>query len=89
MSSPMFFVTRALSAPVLGEALIVEWDQPEKLVVEVQAHLDERTMPPNAACKCASGNPVTVQVGDAGRLLDVTGAARDGGPPLPPRHPRK
>lgn len=30
--------------PRLDEALVVEWDQPEKLIVEVQAHLDERTV---------------------------------------------
>jgi F-type H+-transporting ATPase subunit beta len=29
--------------PQIDEALIVEWDRPEALVIEVQAHLDERT----------------------------------------------
>ncbi len=82
--------------PRLDEALIVEWDQPEVLIVEVQAHLEERTvrgvaLQATAGLKRgvpvrASGNPVAVPVGSAllGRLLDVTGAARDGGPPLPP-----
>jgi F-type H+-transporting ATPase subunit beta len=86
--------------PRLDEALIVEWDQPETLTVEVQAHLDERTvravaLQATAGLKRgvrvhASGNPVTVPVGDAvlGRLLDVAGAIRDGGPPLPPEMSR-
>ena len=30
--------------PQIDEALIVEWDQPEALIVEVQAHLDETTV---------------------------------------------
>ena len=30
--------------PRLDEALVVEWDRPETLIVEVQAHLDERTV---------------------------------------------
>jgi len=86
--------------PRLDEALIVEWDQPEKLIVEVQAHLDERTvravaLQATAGLKrgvrvYASGNPVTVPVGDVvlGRLLDVTGTTHDGGPPLPPEMSR-
>ena len=86
--------------PRLDEALVVEWDQPETLIVEVQAHLDERTVRGVALQATAglrrgvpvraSGNPVTVPVGDAvlGRLLDVTGAARDGRPPLPSDMPR-
>lgn len=82
--------------PRLDEALVVEWDKSETLIVEVQAHLDERTvrgvaLQATAGLKRgvpvrASGNPITVPVGDAvlGRLLDVTGTARDNGPPLPP-----
>jgi F-type H+/Na+-transporting ATPase subunit beta len=81
--------------PPLDEALVVEWDQPEPLIIEVQAHLDEHTIRGVAlqatAGLCrdvpvrASGHAVTVPVGDAvlGRLLDVTGTPRDGGPPLP------
>ena len=30
--------------PRLEEALVVEWDQPGPLIVEVQAHLDEGTV---------------------------------------------
>ncbi len=81
--------------PQLDEALIVEWDQTGPLVVEVQAHLDETTVrgvPLQATAGLkrgvpvrATGNPITVPVGDPvlGRLLDVTGDARDNGPPLP------
>src|ERR1700733_10594420 len=81
--------------PRLDEALIVEWDQSETLIIEVQAHLDERTvrgvaLQATAGLKRgvpvrASGNPVMVPIGDAvlGRLLDVTDMARDGGVPLP------
>jgi F-type H+/Na+-transporting ATPase subunit beta len=81
--------------PPLDDALIVEWDRPEPLTIEVQAHLDEHTVrgvalqPTAGLCRGvpvrASGFAVTVPVGDAvlGRLLDVTGTPRDGGPPLP------
>jgi F-type H+/Na+-transporting ATPase subunit beta len=87
------FETGAL--PPLDEALVVEWDLPESLTIEVQAHLDERTvrgvaLQPTAglrrgAAVRSSGNAVTVPVGEPvlGRLLDVTGVPRDGGPPLP------
>ncbi len=86
--------------PRLDEALVIEWDQPETLIVEVQAHLDERTVRGVALQATAglrrgvpvraSGRPVTVPIGDAvlGRLLDVTGPPRDGGPPLPADMPR-
>src|SRR5271166_4343142 len=81
--------------PRLEEALVVEWDQPGPLIVEVQAHLDEGTvrgvaLQATAGLKRgvpvrATGRPVTVPVGDAvlGRLLDVVGTVRDNGPPLP------
>jgi len=86
--------------PRLDEALIVEWDRPETLIVEVQAHLDEHTvrgvaLQATAGLKRgvpvrASGSPVTVPVDDAvlGRLLDVTGTACDGDAPLAPDLPR-
>ncbi len=81
--------------PHLDEALLVEWDRPGSLVVEVQAHLDGRTvrgvaLQDTAGLKRgvpvrATGLPISVPVGPAvlGRLLDVTGAVRDNGPPLP------
>lgn len=81
--------------PRLEEALAVEWDQPGQLIVEVQAHLDAATvrgvaLQATAGLKRgvpvrATGQPITVPVGDAvlGRLLDVVGNVRDNGPPLP------
>jgi F-type H+-transporting ATPase subunit beta len=86
--------------PRLEEALIVEWDQSGPLIVEVQAHLDESTvrgvaLQATAGLKRgvpvrATGGPITVPVGEPilGRLLDVTGRARDNGPALPPALPR-
>ncbi len=81
--------------PQINEALMIEWDQPRPLTVEVQAHLDERTvrgvaLQSTAGLKRgapvrAAGGPITVPagVGVLGRLLDVTGNTRDDGPPLP------
>jgi F-type H+/Na+-transporting ATPase subunit beta len=86
--------------PRLEEALVVEWDQPEALIVEVQAHIDERTLrgvalQATAGLKRgvpvrATGLAITVPVGDPvlGRLLDVVGGVRDNGPPLPANLPR-
>jgi len=78
--------------PEIDEALVIEWDRPETLVVEVQSHLDER----HARCVAlqstaglrrgvrarATGQPITVPVGDAvlGRLISVTGEPADRGP---------
>ena len=78
----------------------MEWDQPEALIVEVQAHIDERTLrgvalQATAGLKRgvpvrATGLAITVPVGDPvlGRLLDVVGGVRDNGPPLPANLPR-
>ncbi len=86
--------------PRLEEALVVEWDQPEALIVEVQAHIDERTLrgvalQATAGLKRgvpvrATGHSITVPAGDPvlGRLLDVIGSVRDNGPPLPANLPR-
>ena len=86
--------------PRIDEALVVNWDRAGTLTVEVQAHLDETTvrgvaLQSTAGLKrgvpvTATGGPITVPVGDAvlGRLLDVTGNARDIGPPLPAGTPR-
>ncbi|MDR3415771.1 MAG: F0F1 ATP synthase subunit beta [Nevskia sp.] len=86
--------------PPLESALSVDWDLPEPLVLEVQAHTGGR------AVRCvalqnthglhrgvsvrSSGGPLQVPVGEAvlGRLLDVTGSLRDRGPPLAPDTPR-
>ena len=81
--------------PRLEEALIVEWDRPPTLMVEVQAHLDQNTVRGVALQATdglrrgvpvrATGHPVTVPVGDPllGRLLDVVGDVRDNGGALP------
>ncbi len=86
--------------PKLDEALIVEWDRPGTLMVEVQAHLDAGSVRGVALQATAglqrgqrvraTGAPISVPVGEAvlGRLLDVTGAVRDDGPPLPTDLPR-
>lgn len=86
--------------PGICEALTVGWDRPEPLVLEVHAHLDEHNiraiaLHPTAGLARgtavrATGSFVTVPVGDAvlGRLLDVTGACRDGGTPFPKSLPR-
>ncbi len=87
--------------PPIEDALVVEWDRPETLFVEVQAHLDEHTVRGIAlqatsglrrgTAVRATGGPIAVPVGDAvlGRLLDVTGAIRDEGPALPDDTPRR
>ena len=76
--------------PQLDEALIIDWDQPGPLLVEVQAHLDEQTVRGVAlqataglqrgAPVFATGQPITVPVGDAvlGRLLDAEADLREG-----------
>ena len=87
--------------PALKDALLVDWDMPTPLVLEVQSHLDLQTVRAVAlqataglargvAVDCAGG-PITVPVGKAvlGRLLDVTGAVRDLGGALPNDTPRR
>lgn len=81
--------------PPVDAALVIEWDRPERLIVEVQAHLDERTVRGVAlqatgglrrgVGAVATGAPIEAPVGDVvlGRLLDVTGATCDNGPALP------
>ena len=80
--------------PAINEAL--EVGGKVSLVAEVQAHLDERTVRAVAMQSTeglsrggpvsATGGPISVPVGEAmlGRLVDVLGAPRDGGPPIPP-----
>jgi F-type H+-transporting ATPase subunit beta len=93
-------VFRAASLPPINQALHVEWDRPEGLVLEVQAHLDQHTIRGVALQSTAglrrgvavraTGAPITAPVGEAvlGRLLDVGGNTRDNGPPLPLGVPR-
>lgn len=87
--------------PALNEALIVDWDRPGALILEVQSHLDRATLRAVALQATAglargvsvraTGAPVMVPVGRAvlGRLLDVTGTPRDLGDALPPDTPRR
>ncbi|CAN5677798.1 F0F1 ATP synthase subunit beta [soil metagenome] len=91
----------ASALPPINTALIVEWDRPEPLTVEVHSHLDPVTIRGIALQATtglargskvrATGEAVTVPVGDAvlGRLIDVVGTLRDGGPALPPHTPRR
>ncbi|HEY8033310.1 MAG TPA: F0F1 ATP synthase subunit beta, partial [Methylocella sp.] len=87
--------------PPINSALVVEWDRPEPLVLEVHSHIDPVTVRGIALQATAglarntrvrgTGAPISVPVGDAilGRLLDVVGTARDRGPALPSDTPRR
>ena len=87
--------------PEINTALVVEWDRPEPLILEVHAHENATTgraialqttagLARNTTVR-ATGAPVSVPVGDAvlGRLLDVTGNLGARGPPLPENTPRR
>lgn len=86
--------------PPINSALVVEWDRPTALILEVQSHLDLKTLRAVAfqstaglsrgVAVHATGGPVTVPVGAAvlGRLLDVVGMPQDNGPALPEDTPR-
>ncbi len=87
--------------PAVNTAIAVAWDRPETLTLEVHSHVDTQTvraiaLQPTAGLARgtlahATGAPVSVPVGDAvlGRLLDVVGTLRDGGPELPADTPRR
>ena len=87
--------------PPINSALIVHWDRPEPLLLEVHSHSDETRVRAIALAATAglargtrvtaTGAPVMVPVGDRvlGRLLDVTGAVRDNGAALPLDTPRR
>ena len=87
--------------PALNDALLVEWDRPVPLMLEVQSHLDLTTLRAVALQATAglargvavrsTGASITVPVGRAvlGRLLDVTGGLRDLGGGLPDDTPRR
>jgi len=87
--------------PAINTAVTVAWDRPGTLILEVHSHIDEQTVRAIALQATAglargtvvhaTGAPVTVPVGDAvlGRLLDVVGMLRDGGPALPDDTPRR
>ena len=87
--------------PPINTALIVGWDRPTPLILEVHSHLDLRSVRAVAFQATAglsrgvavrsTGAPVSVPVGDAvlGRLLDVVGMTRDLGPVLGGDVPRR
>lgn len=93
------FAGKAL--PRINTALLVQWDRPEALVLEVHSHVDSASVRAIALQATsglsrgtpvrATGGPIAVPVGEAvlGRLLDVVGAVRDGGAPLPADTPRR
>jgi F-type H+/Na+-transporting ATPase subunit beta len=84
--------------PAINEALEVGGSV--ALVAEVQAHLDEHTVRAVAMQSTeglsrgvavrATGGPICVPVGEAmlGRLVDVLGIPRDGGPAIAPKTTR-
>ncbi|MBE9636339.1 F0F1 ATP synthase subunit beta [Salipiger pacificus] len=87
--------------PKINDAIRVQRPGGGEVMIEVQAHLDARTLRGIAlrdtsglrrgARAVPVGGPVEVPVGAAvlGRLLDVTGRIGDGGPPLPEDVPRR
>jgi F-type H+-transporting ATPase subunit beta len=93
------FDTGAL--PPVNAALVVEWDRPSPLILEVHSHLDLtrlRAVAFQSTAGLARGvavrateGPVTVPVGARvlGRLLDAIGTVQDNGPPLPEDTPRR
>jgi F-type H+-transporting ATPase subunit beta len=94
-------VFESTNLPPINSALVVEWDRPEPLIVEVHSHLNLTTLRAVAfqstaglargVAVHATGGPVTVPVGEAvlGRLLDVVGDTHDNGPALPKGTPRR
>ena len=88
-------------APAINTAMIVKWDRPQTLLLEVHSYVDPVTVRGIALQATeglargvkveATGRPVSVPVGDAvlGRLLDVVGTLRDNGPALPADTPRR
>ncbi|WP_442755403.1 F0F1 ATP synthase subunit beta [Methylocystis sp. JAN1] len=87
--------------PTINEALLIERDAGDKILAEVQAHVDQTNIRAIALRSTiglrrgqkviATGGPVETPVGEAvlGRLVDVTGSIADDGPPLPADAPRR
>ncbi len=87
--------------PAIDTALLVDWDRPDVLVLEVHSHVDTRTVRAIAMGATAglcrgtgvrvTGRAITVPVGEAvlGRLLDVLGTLGDRGPALPQDTPTR
>jgi F-type H+-transporting ATPase subunit beta len=81
--------------PPVDVALEIEWDQPSRLIAEVQSHLDTQTVRALAlqatdglsrgVAVHSTGAPLTAPVGEAtlGRLFNVAGELGDLGASLP------
>jgi len=86
--------------PPINEALRIEANGVRPIVLEVQQHLNTKTvrcvaMGDTSGLSCGtavsdSGGPITVPVGEAllGRMVNVTGDAIDDGPDFAPDTPR-
>ena len=88
-------------APAIDTAMIVKWDRPETLILEVHSYVDpspsaaSHFRPPTGSRGASrwrrpapqSQRPSGTRV--LGRLLDVVGDLRDNGPPLPADTPRR
>jgi F-type H+-transporting ATPase subunit beta len=87
--------------PPINSAVDVLWDRPRPLVLEVQSHLDARTVraialqaTPGLSRGVAArsrGAPLSAPVGEAtlGRLFDAIGQLADSGPALAADTPRR
>lgn len=87
--------------PEINNALIVEWDGPHRLIVEVQLHLDPSTIRGVAMQETAglrngvpvqdTGAPIRVPTGESvlGRLINVVGDPIDHGPDFGDDVPRE
>jgi F-type H+-transporting ATPase subunit beta len=87
--------------PPIANALEAQWNGPHRLTLEVEHHLDLRTvrtvaMQDTAGLRCGvlvcdTGTPILAPAGDAvlGRLLDVVGDPIDHGPAFDPATPRQ
>ncbi len=87
--------------PTINTALVVAWDGPHRLILEVQQHLDLKTVRTVSMQDTAglargvvvrsTGGPITVPVGEAvlGRLLNVVGEPIDTLGPIPADVPRR
>lgn len=88
------------AVPPINNALEVEWDGPHRLVLEVQQHLDPRTIRSVAMQETAglrrgvfvrdTGAPIQVPTGNSilGRLINVIGDPIDHGPDFDSQVPR-
>jgi len=87
--------------PAIEEVVLVDWNREHPLRIEVQQHLDPRTIRAVALENTSglrrgttartTGMPATVPVGEAvlGRLLNVVGETTDRGPTLSADTPRR